>query len=136
MSSGAGHDAQMIARIAPAAMIFVPSRGGISHNPREHTDEAQLIQGAQLLLDTVQDCLCGGPPPPAPTPAPPRHPHADPQPRAVRAPYPAELAALMNHAQAQQNRLWLADWPGLNPGATRCASCPTRPTASAWAGSA
>jgi N-carbamoyl-L-amino-acid hydrolase len=39
MTSGAGHDAQMIARIAPAAMIFVPSRGGISHNPREHTDE-------------------------------------------------------------------------------------------------
>jgi N-carbamoyl-L-amino-acid hydrolase len=46
MTSGAGHDAQMIARIAPAAMIFVPSRGGISHNPREHTDETQLIQGA------------------------------------------------------------------------------------------
>jgi N-carbamoyl-L-amino-acid hydrolase len=54
MTSGAGHDAQMIARIAPAAMIFVPSRGGISHNPREHTDDAQLIQGAQVLLDVVQ----------------------------------------------------------------------------------
>ncbi|NIF28251.1 Zn-dependent hydrolase [Pantoea sp. Tr-811] len=53
MTSGAGHDAQMIARIAPAAMIFVPSRGGISHNPREHTDDAQLIQGAQVLLDVV-----------------------------------------------------------------------------------
>ena len=57
MTSGAGHDAQMIARIAPSAMIFVPSRGGISHNPREHTDDAQLIQGAQILLDVVQDCL-------------------------------------------------------------------------------
>ena len=57
MTSGAGHDAQMIARIAPAAMIFVPSRGGISHNPREHTDDAQLILGAQVLLDVVQDCL-------------------------------------------------------------------------------
>lgn len=57
MTSGAGHDAQMIARIAPAAMIFVPSRGGISHNPREHTDDAQLVLGAQILLDVVQDCL-------------------------------------------------------------------------------
>jgi N-carbamoyl-L-amino-acid hydrolase len=54
MTSGAGHDAQMIARIAPAAMIFVPSGGGISHNPREHTDDAQLVQGAQVLLDVVQ----------------------------------------------------------------------------------
>jgi N-carbamoyl-L-amino-acid hydrolase len=53
MTSGAGHDAQMIARQCPAAMIFVPSRGGISHNPREHTDDAQLIQGAALLLDLV-----------------------------------------------------------------------------------
>ncbi|MCU0120111.1 Zn-dependent hydrolase [Pseudomonas sp. B2M1-30] len=53
MTSGAGHDAQMIARIAPAAMIFVPSRGGISHNPREHTDDDQLIQGAQVLLEVV-----------------------------------------------------------------------------------
>ena len=57
MTSGAGHDAQMIARIAPAAMIFVPSRGGISHNPREHTDDQQLALGAQVLLDVVQDCL-------------------------------------------------------------------------------
>ncbi len=57
MTSGAGHDAQMIARIAPSAMIFVPSRGGISHNPREHTDDDQLVLGAQVLLDVVQDCL-------------------------------------------------------------------------------
>lgn len=53
MTSGAGHDAQMIARIAPAAMIFVPSRGGISHNPREHTDDDQLLKGAEVLLDVV-----------------------------------------------------------------------------------
>lgn len=53
MTSGAGHDAQMIARIAPAAMIFVPSRGGISHNPREHTDDDQLIDGARVLLEVV-----------------------------------------------------------------------------------
>lgn len=53
MTSGAGHDAQMIARVAPAAMIFVPSQGGISHNPREHTDDEQLVQGAEVLLDVV-----------------------------------------------------------------------------------
>lgn len=53
MTSGAGHDAQMIARVAPAAMIFVPSRGGVSHNPREHTDADQLVSGAQVLLDVV-----------------------------------------------------------------------------------
>lgn len=60
MTSGAGHDAQMLARIAAAAMIFVPSRGGISHNPREHTDDAQLAQGAQVLLDVVQRRLAAG----------------------------------------------------------------------------
>ncbi len=53
MTSGAGHDAQMIARVCPAAMIFVPSRGGISHNPMEHTDEADLVAGANVLLDVV-----------------------------------------------------------------------------------
>ncbi|TFF39891.1 Zn-dependent hydrolase [Pseudomonas sp. RIT623] len=59
MTSGAGHDAQMIARIAPAAMIFVPSRAGISHNPREHTDDAQLLDGARVLLDVVARRLDG-----------------------------------------------------------------------------
>ena len=59
MTSGAGHDAQMLARIVPSAMIFVPSRGGISHNPREHTDDDQLALGAQVLLEVVQDCLRG-----------------------------------------------------------------------------
>ena len=53
MTSGAGHDAQMIARVCPAAMIFVPSRGGISHSPDEHTDEADLIAGANILLDVA-----------------------------------------------------------------------------------
>ncbi len=55
MVSGAGHDAQMIARIAPAAMIFVPSKDGISHNPREHTDDAALVNGANVLLDVVAE---------------------------------------------------------------------------------
>jgi N-carbamoyl-L-amino-acid hydrolase len=54
MTSGAGHDAQMIARIAPAAMIFVPSLGGISHSPKEFTPEADLVAGANILLDVVK----------------------------------------------------------------------------------
>nr|WP_310737675.1 M20 family metallo-hydrolase [Mitsuaria sp. WAJ17] len=53
MSSGAGHDAQMMARICPAAMIFVPSAKGISHNPREYTDPADLLCGANVLLDVL-----------------------------------------------------------------------------------
>jgi beta-ureidopropionase / N-carbamoyl-L-amino-acid hydrolase len=60
MTSGAGHDAQMIARMAPAAMIFVPSRGGVSHNPREHTDDDQLIEGANVLLDVVLERVSVG----------------------------------------------------------------------------
>ena len=54
MVSGAGHDAQMMARIAPTAMIFVPSVEGISHNPAEHTSPEDLIMGAEVLLDVVQ----------------------------------------------------------------------------------
>ncbi|TJX58545.1 MAG: Zn-dependent hydrolase, partial [Mesorhizobium sp.] len=53
MTSGAGHDAQMMARLAPAAMIFVPSAGGISHNPRERTEDSELVAGANILLDVV-----------------------------------------------------------------------------------
>lgn len=50
MTSGAGHDAQMIARIAPSAMIFVPSRNGISHSPAEFTAADELLAGANVLL--------------------------------------------------------------------------------------
>ena len=53
MPSGAGHDAQMLARVCPAAMIFVPSVGGLSHNVREHTEPADLLRGAQLLLQVT-----------------------------------------------------------------------------------
>ncbi len=53
MTSGAGHDAQMMARIAPSAMIFVPSTGGISHNPQEHTSGEDLAAGANVLLSVV-----------------------------------------------------------------------------------
>lgn len=53
MPSGAGHDAQMLARICPTAMIFVPSVKGLSHNPAEHTDAADLVAGADVLLHTM-----------------------------------------------------------------------------------
>lgn len=53
MTSGAGHDAQMMARLCPTAMIFVPSVRGISHNPAEHTEPAHLVAGANLLLHTL-----------------------------------------------------------------------------------
>ena len=53
MPSGAGHDAQMLARVCPTAMIFTPSIGGISHNPAECTHPADLEAGANVLLDVL-----------------------------------------------------------------------------------
>ncbi|MEI8022612.1 MAG: M20 family metallo-hydrolase [Actinomycetota bacterium] len=53
MPSGAGHDAQMLARVCPAGMIFVPSVKGISHNPAEFTETVDLIAGANILLHTM-----------------------------------------------------------------------------------
>jgi N-carbamoyl-L-amino-acid hydrolase len=53
MVSGAGHDAQMLARVCPAGMVFVPSQAGISHNPAEHTDPEDLVAGADVLLQTL-----------------------------------------------------------------------------------
>ena len=53
MPSGAGHDAQMLARVCPTGMIFVPSERGLSHNPAEHTDAADLVRGATVLLHTM-----------------------------------------------------------------------------------
>ena len=55
MTSGAGQDAQMLARICPAAMIFVPSIDGISHNPAESTRPEHLELGANVLLHTLLD---------------------------------------------------------------------------------
>lgn len=54
MHSGAGHDAQMMARLCPTAMIFVPSVGGISHSPKEHTEPEHLELGANVLLHTMR----------------------------------------------------------------------------------
>jgi N-carbamoyl-L-amino-acid hydrolase len=53
MVSGAGHDAAYIARVAPTAMIFVPCRGGISHNEAEFSSREQCAAGAQVLLGAV-----------------------------------------------------------------------------------
>jgi N-carbamoyl-L-amino-acid hydrolase len=53
MPSGAGHDAQEMSRIAPMAMIFVPSVGGISHSPKEFTKPEDVVNGADVLLNAV-----------------------------------------------------------------------------------
>ena len=53
LPSGAGHDAQMLARVCPTAMIFTPSHRGISHNPAEHTDDTDLVVGAQTLCEVM-----------------------------------------------------------------------------------
>ena len=53
LPSGAGHDAQHMATIAPVGMIFVPSVGGISHSPKEFTRPEDVVNGANVLLQTV-----------------------------------------------------------------------------------
>lgn len=55
MHSGAGHDSQIIAPHYPTAMIFVPSIGGISHNPAENTNIEDLIEGIKILTDTLYE---------------------------------------------------------------------------------
>ena len=53
MQSGAGHDSQEIAAIAPVAMIFIPSVGGISHSPKEFSTATDMANGANVLLQTI-----------------------------------------------------------------------------------
>jgi beta-ureidopropionase / N-carbamoyl-L-amino-acid hydrolase len=53
MVSGAGHDAQLMARMCPAAMIFIPSRAGISHSPAEYSSPQDLETGANVLLQAA-----------------------------------------------------------------------------------
>ena len=55
MPSGAGHDAQMLARVCPTSMIFVPSVNGLSHNIAEYTTPADIEAGANVLLQVVLD---------------------------------------------------------------------------------
>jgi N-carbamoyl-L-amino-acid hydrolase len=57
MPSGAGHDAQMLARVMPAGMVFVPSIGGISHHWSEDTAEDDIVLGCQVLADAVAALL-------------------------------------------------------------------------------
>ncbi|MEN9645458.1 MAG: hypothetical protein RL238_2127 [Actinomycetota bacterium] len=53
MPSGAGHDAQMLARVCPTSMVFVPSVNGLSHNIAEFTDPDDIAAGANVLLQVV-----------------------------------------------------------------------------------
>ena len=53
LPSGAGHDSQNLAHLAPTGMIFVPSRDGRSHSPYEYTDPQQVENGANVLLATL-----------------------------------------------------------------------------------
>jgi N-carbamoyl-L-amino-acid hydrolase len=53
MPSGAGHDAQSMAKLGPVGMIFVPSVGGISHSPKEFTRDEDVVNGVNALLHTV-----------------------------------------------------------------------------------
>jgi N-carbamoyl-L-amino-acid hydrolase len=60
LPSGAGHDAQMLARVCPTAMIFTPSVGGLSHNIAEYTEPADITAGADVLLQVLLE-LAGAP---------------------------------------------------------------------------
>lgn len=53
LPSGAGHDAQEMARIAPMGMIFIPSKDGISHAPEEYSSPEDIANGANVLLQTL-----------------------------------------------------------------------------------
>ena len=59
MPSGAGHDAQYLARRMPAAMVFVPSIGGISHHWAEDTSDEDLAMGFRVLADAVSRVMTG-----------------------------------------------------------------------------
>jgi beta-ureidopropionase / N-carbamoyl-L-amino-acid hydrolase len=57
MPSGAGHDAQHVARVMPAAMLFVPSIDGISHHWAENTSDEDIVRGARVLTDAIAGVL-------------------------------------------------------------------------------
>jgi N-carbamoyl-L-amino-acid hydrolase len=57
MPSGAGHDAQVLATLMPAGMMFVPSIGGISHHWSENTDDADIVTGAQVFVEACRRLL-------------------------------------------------------------------------------
>ena len=57
MPSGAGHDAMVIGRRVPAAMIFIPSRGGISHSREEYSSPSEVELGMRVLAATLEHAL-------------------------------------------------------------------------------
>lgn len=57
MPSGAAHDAQMVANLAPVGMIFVPSKKGVSHSPHEWTDWRDIETGTNVLLNTLLELI-------------------------------------------------------------------------------
>jgi N-carbamoyl-L-amino-acid hydrolase len=57
MPSGAGHDAQVLATIMPAGMLFVPSIGGISHHWSENTADADIVTGAEVFVEACRHLL-------------------------------------------------------------------------------
>ena len=59
MPSGAGHDAQILGLKLPAAMMFVPSIGGISHHFTENTEDADIVLGCQVFADATAKILKG-----------------------------------------------------------------------------
>jgi N-carbamoyl-L-amino-acid hydrolase len=59
MPSGAGHDAQILATIMPAGMLFVPSIGGISHHWSENTADADIVTGAEVFVEACRRLLAG-----------------------------------------------------------------------------
>ncbi|MEK1868712.1 MAG: Zn-dependent hydrolase [Ensifer adhaerens] len=60
MLSGAFHDALFVSRVAPAAMIFVPCRDGLSHNEAEYVEPAHSIEGARMLLAATLEAFAAG----------------------------------------------------------------------------
>jgi N-carbamoyl-L-amino-acid hydrolase len=57
MPSGAGHDAQVLATIMPAGMLFVPSIGGVSHHWTENTADADIVTGAEVFVEACRRLL-------------------------------------------------------------------------------
>ena len=60
MPSGAGHDAQWLARVMPSAMLFIPSIGGISHHWSENTEDEDIVLGCQVMASAVAEILAEG----------------------------------------------------------------------------
>jgi N-carbamoyl-L-amino-acid hydrolase len=57
MPSGAGHDAQILATVMPAGMLFVPSIGGVSHHWTENTADADIVTGAEVFVEACRILL-------------------------------------------------------------------------------